>query len=85
MRLRVEGDMEHPRVVNAETGEELEGVKEVSIHAGGYFKKCEITLSKASIDMAVRNVEASGIEGDKYAHMPLVDVAGLRWIKRRKP
>lgn len=88
MRLRIEGDAKNPRVVNTETGEELAGVRSVEFDSNWAGRpKVEIELSNASIDMTVSAnlVQASGLDGDKYARMPLRKVRGLRWLRRNDP
>ena len=81
MRLRIEGTLQKPRVVNADTGEELQGVERVQWHAGSYTERCEITLSHAAIDVSIdaRRVDAVTHEDGKAAFTKLLDIAGLRW------
>ena len=80
MRLRIEGDLKKYRVVNAETGEALEGVERIDwdTFLGG---KCTMTLSHAAIDVTIdaSRVDAVTTEDGKYAHTKLLDIAGLRW------
>lgn len=82
MKLRVEGTLDKPRVVNADTGEELQGVDRVEWDSG-YFKKCTIYLKYAAIDVSIdaSRVDAVTTEDGKYAHTRLLDIARLRWRK----
>lgn len=86
MRLEIKGTLDDPHVYDAETGQELEGVERVELTLGRdrIFRKCSIRLDRAAIDISVPAgaVEAVTRDGTKFAHSRLLDIRGLRWIRR---
>lgn len=86
MKLRITSENGKKFVVtNADTGEELEGVKSVewaNHWPGG--PKLQLMLDHAVIDVSIdaSRVDAITFEDGKYAHTKILDIAGLRWLRR---